>query len=349
MNCIRMMRQTVLINAEGPAVNESEFPRQWNLSMLLCSHEQGLTVAELAAELGVTERTVKRDLAVLRSVEIPVVETTGPHGKKWFRVEIDPSRIPHFNFQEAAALYLWGQQFRAPLAGTGIWSAALEAYRKLERILPQSSRDYLKKMSAAVHLTTVGASDYSLRADWTDLLMQAIEDQRVVMLEYHSLKSAAPRSVRIRPLGIVYHEGTMYLVAWAEEHDEIRHYKVDRVHGVELTVDRYTPPEGFDLKRHLASTLGVYGVDRDQPLRTVRVRFKGTASRYIREHRFHESQEVCEDAPDGSVVVSFQLVSLVELTSLVLGFGPRAEVIEPAEFRRELADSLLQTLNAYRM
>lgn len=326
-------------------MNEGEFPRQWNLSRLLCNEPHGLTVLELSAALGVTDRTIKRDLAVLRAVEIPLVESTGPHGTKRYRVEIDQSRMPHLNFEEVAALWL-GRRFLDPLAGTGLWRAALQAFKKLEQIFPRSARDYLNKMATSIHQTAIGSSDYSQRSEWIDQLLFAIDERRVTTIEYHSLKTDAPRSIVIEPLGLIYHEGVLYLVAMSKEHGEIRHYKLDRLTGVDPSAERFVPPEAFELKQHLSGTLGVYAANSDEQVRTVRIRFAPEAARYIREHSWHESQQLDSQA-DGSLICSLELASLREVESWILSFGPRAEALEPPELRDAVRISLHSASKSY--
>lgn len=328
----------------GP-VYDGDFPRQWKLTKLLSESSPGLTAMELAAALGVTDRTIKRDLAVLRAVEIPLVETVESRGAKRYCIEIDQTRIPRLNFEEVAALWL-GRRFLDPLAGTTLWRAALQAFKKLEQIFPPSARDFLNKMATSIHQTAIGTSDYTQLSDWIDCLLFAIDERRETTIEYHSLKSEAPRSLVINPLGLIYHEGVIYLVAIAKEHNEIRHYKIDRLSGVEPSEQQFTPPERFNLKQHLSGTLGVYGVDQNQPLRTVRIRFAVAAARYIQEHKWHESQTL-EPMPDGTVICTLQLASLVEVQSWILSFGPRAEALEPPELRMAIQDDLRHLQEVY--
>lgn len=87
-------------------MNNGDFPRQWKLTKSLSESSPGLTAMEIATTLGVTERTIKRDLAALRAVEIPLVETVESRGAKRYRIEIDQTRIPRRNFEEVAALWL---------------------------------------------------------------------------------------------------------------------------------------------------------------------------------------------------------------------------------------------------
>lgn len=61
--------------------------RQWALLRLLVQRRFGLTVAELADEMNVSQKTIRRDLELLRDVGLPIVETVGSHGRKSWRAE----------------------------------------------------------------------------------------------------------------------------------------------------------------------------------------------------------------------------------------------------------------------
>ena len=55
-------------------------PRQWLILKTLSSRHYGASVAEMAAELGVTEKTIRRDLKAFDEVGFPIEEQVGDHG-----------------------------------------------------------------------------------------------------------------------------------------------------------------------------------------------------------------------------------------------------------------------------
>ena len=50
--------------------------------------------------------------------------------------------------------------------------------------------------------------------------------------------------------------------AFAPEHDQVRHYKVDRIEAVEVSSFIFQRPRDFDVADHLAGSFGIYGGDR---------------------------------------------------------------------------------------
>jgi len=59
----------------------SPLARQWTL-LLTLARRRGMTVAEMAREHDVVERTIRRDLDLMRSVGLPLVESVGDYGRK---------------------------------------------------------------------------------------------------------------------------------------------------------------------------------------------------------------------------------------------------------------------------
>ena len=186
--------------------------RQWVLLRALCARHYGATVKELAEELGVSLKTIRRDLDVLGGAGFPMEETVEQFGRKKWR--IDPERAQPgltFTLDEAISLYL-GRHLLEPLAGTLFWDAAQRAFRKIRASLGVEAIRYIERFRAVFHQTAVGASDYARKAELIDQLMIGIEDRRAVFITYQSLRATEPVSYDLYPLGLAYHRGSLYLV-----------------------------------------------------------------------------------------------------------------------------------------
>ena len=95
----------------------SPLVRQWILLRTLCARHYGATVKEMSAEMGVSEKTIRRDLETFQSAGFPLVETVEDFGRKKWHIEAgkhEPGMS--FAYDEAIALYL-GRRFLEPLAG----------------------------------------------------------------------------------------------------------------------------------------------------------------------------------------------------------------------------------------
>jgi predicted DNA-binding transcriptional regulator YafY len=302
-----------------------------------------MTVKEMAAEQGVSEKTVRRDLETFQQVGFPLQEAVCEHGlKKW---RIDPERNQpglSFAFDEAIALYL-ARRLLEPLAGTPYWEAAQRAFKKIRSSLGEGALGYIERFGAVFYKTTFGQHDYGRKAEIIDRLTMAVEDRRAVFITYQSLRATEPVTYDLYPYGLVYHRGALYLVGWAVDHKEIRHWKMDRVEAVELTQIHFQRSEDFDLRRHLAGSFGVYHGKGDV---CIRVRFSKTVARYVLESKWHESQRLLPQK-DGSLVAEFRLSDTEEVKSWILSFGQHAVVLAPERFANELRNEATEMLRAY--
>jgi len=325
----RAVARSYLSRVEPAVTDESPLVRQWILLRTLCARRYG--------------KTIRRDLETFHRAGFPLEETVGDYGRKTWHM--DPARTQPgmtFTFDEAVALYL-GRRFLEPLAGTLFWEAAQRAFKKLRATLGPGALKYIDRFGGMFHQTMVGAGDYSKKAEIIDQLMLGIEDSRAVFITYQSLQATEPVTYDIYPYGLSYHRGSLYLVGWAPQHEEIRHWKVDRIEDAEVTEFPFQRPKDFDLHEHFARSFGVFRGDGEVH---VKVRFAPEVARYVQESKWHPSQRLSPQ-PDGSLVAEFDLDGTEEIKRWVLSFGRYAEVVEPEELREEMVYELRGIIQRY--
>ena len=143
-----------------------------------------MTIKELAQEVSVDDRTIRRDLNALRKANFPLEERVTAHGCKHWKIIDGGANVPiHFNWSEAVALYL-GRRLLDPLAGTNFWQSANSAFSKIRAMLGEAALAQLGKVEKTFLQTMPGVSDYSEKAELIDLLMLAIEDHKIAWVAY---------------------------------------------------------------------------------------------------------------------------------------------------------------------
>lgn len=319
--------------------------RQWQLLTLLSAPNGQATVRQLVERSGVCDKTVRRDLELLKEVGFPLVEVVGERGRKHWQLANDSGIAQlRFTLEEAAALYL-GRQFLEPLAGTYFFAGAQSAFEKIRATLGAAALKHLEKLAAAFYHKSHGWADYSQQGELIDDLQRAIEDRRLTVVTYQSLRSTEPVTYYdLHPYGLAWHKHALYLIAWSLDHQAIRTFKVDRISSVETERLQFKRPADFDLQDYLAHSFGI--IQSDEPPRRVVVRFAPAVARILEEKRFHPSQKLTSEST-GHVLASYQLSSFEEFQSFVLSFGPLAEVLEPADLRDRLITSLRDSLANY--
>jgi proteasome accessory factor B len=304
------------------------------------------TVKSLVEQSGASEKTVRRDLLLLKKVGYPLTESTNERGQKQWRLA-GPVNMPVLNFtlEEAAALYL-GRQFLEPLAGTFFFNGANSAFAKIRACFGDAVLRHLEKLAVGFYSKTHGLSDYSTKGELIDDLVRAIEDRRLTVITYQSLRSTEPVThYDIHPYGLAWHKHALYLIAWSCDHQAIRTFKVDRISSAATAALQFQRPRDFDLAEYLAGSFGIFQGDGET--QTVHIRFSSTVARVLHERVFHPSQHVQQE-PSGSLLVTYQLSTFEELLSWLLSFGQHAEVLEPQELREKVVKMLEESLEVYR-
>jgi len=319
--------------------------RQWTVLRTLSARRQGATLRELADDAGVSSKTILRDLDLLRQLGFPLVHATSGHGRKHWKVDEAKGLLQiQFTIEEAAALYL-GRQFLEPLAGTYFFDGAQRAFQKIRSMLGDAALRHLEKLAAAFYQKTHGWSDYSTQGELIDELVRAIEDRRLTVITYQSLRSTEPVThYDIHPLAIVWHKHALYLIAHSCDHAAIRTFKVDRISAVEVQKLQFTRPANFDPGDLLAGSFGIF--EGDGSRQNVCICFSREVARVVAERTHHASQRL-KPQSDGALLAEFELSSLEEVSSWVLSFGPHATVLEPPALREQVVAALKASMENY--
>ena len=315
--------------------------RHARLLRLVAIGEGSQNVDTLASAMGVSVKTIRRDIASLRRAGFPIDESTQSHGQKCYRLSKDALPSIRFTYDEALAMML-SRRAVMTYDGTLIGEAGESAFEKILTVLGPLEQEYLNRMIPRVHQSHVG-SDYSDHSEIVEALTIGVEESRATFITYTSARSTEPVTYDIHPYGIAEHRGTLYVVGYSCHHNEIRTWKVDRMLDAAVTDFPFHRPPEFDLKEHFAGAFAV--ITGNEPVK-VRVRFTGSAARYAQEKRMHPSQSVTVN-PDGSAVTEFQLTSTIEIKSYILSFGAAAEVLAPESLREEVQQELQQALSIY--
>jgi proteasome accessory factor B len=326
--------------------DECSLRRQWSLLRMLGARRFGVTVREMAEEMRVSPKTIRRDLELFRGVGFCLEETTGDFGRKTWRLGQASSLVPlSFTHEEAAALYL-GRRLLDPLAGTVFWLAAQQAYRKVRAGFNERVVGYLDRFSGFFHHAMTGLADYSGKVELIDALVRAWEECKATHILYQSDRATEPAFRDVHPYGVFQHKAWLYLAALDPQEGRVKHYKIDRIEQVEVSQFPFRRPENFNLAEHLAATFGVYH-SNGAPV-TIKVRFAPAVARYVQEAKWHPSQVLTKQR-DGSLLAQYELAPTAQFRSWILSFGSKAVVLEPEELRDEIAEEIEAMIATYRV
>jgi predicted DNA-binding transcriptional regulator YafY len=284
----------------------------------------------LAERLGVSERTVRRDVDRLRELGYPVQAVKGPDGG--YRLEAG-SRMPPLLFDEEQAVALAVALRIAAGTGAGIEEAALRALATVRQVLPSR----LRQRVDALEIGVAGrGSDPQIDTGVLLTLSAAVRASEEVRFDYRSpgrSEDAEPR--RVQPRHLVVRAGRWYVVGWDPDRGGWRTFRADRMTPRIPNGPRFVPREvpGGDVATFLSA------------------RFKGSESTDawpcrgevilglpLAEVAPFAGDGVAEHLGDARTRLTTGSWSWAALAATVARFDTEIEVIGPPELRTAFAE-----------
>jgi predicted DNA-binding transcriptional regulator YafY len=284
--------------------------------------EPFVTGAQLAARLEVDRRTVRRDVATLQRLGIPVEGERGVGGGYRLRPGY---RLPPLMLSEDEATVVVLGLAAARRFGLGDADDADGALAKIHRVLPDALRRRIEALEAALAFTAPAAEGEPPSGETSLLLAEAVRRRRRVHISYRSF--GGEESERdLSPYGLVVHAGLWYLAAFDHGRDAVRTFRVDRIGGAQLMRYAATAPEdGFDAVTHVTTSLArvpwPWEVEAELalPLAEARQRVPATLA------------ELAEDRE--TTLLRMRVVSLDWAASFLAGLGCSFRIRRPDELR----------------
>jgi predicted DNA-binding transcriptional regulator YafY len=193
---------------------------------------------ELADRLGVSLRTVRRDVDRLRGLGYPVESLTGPAGG--YRLRAGAALPPLLLDDEEAIAIAVGLGTAARASVAGIEDAAVGALVKLEQVLPSHLRRRVRALGAATIAPPVGGPTVDPEA--LTVIAAGCRDSECVRFAYRSRDGAESRR-QVEPHSLVNFGRRWYLVAWDRSREGWRTFRVDRLTKAASMGVRFDPRE----------------------------------------------------------------------------------------------------------
>lgn len=200
------------------------------------------TALDLADRLGVTTRTIRRDITRLRDLGYPVAALAGPGGG--YRLGAG-AKLPPLLLDDGEALAVaLGLRMSAMTAVGGLEEHSVLALAKLEHVLPPRLRSRLEDISEAT-TTTFGVSRTQVDHSALAVVAAAIRGVQRVRLDYVDSRGRASER-HLEPVRLVHTGRRWYLVAFDLDRDDWRTFRLDRVDNPVTTGIRAATRRGPD-------------------------------------------------------------------------------------------------------
>lgn len=302
---------------------------------------RGANAAGLARELGVSERTLFRDLETLREAGVPLVYD---EQEQRHRIPIN-YYLPPTNFtpQEALALLVLCYEL-GDHSGLPFQSSARQAALKLESNLPTRLRSYVREVADAVQIRLASASSGEGREAVYLQLLEAVRTRRAVRIMYRSLSEQQALRTKLHPYQLLFSRRSWYVVGRSSVHREARLFNLVRIENLEPLDEEFQVPTRFTMDRFLRSAWHL--IPEAGPDREIVIRFEAMVAGNVSEVLWHKTQRIAW-LPDGRLEFRATVSGIHEISWWILGYGDQAEVLEPIDLRQLIATRARGMLRRY--
>lgn len=314
------------------------------LSLLMLLQARGKTPArKLAEELGVSERTIYRDVEALSVAGVPVYGERGPGGGVAL-VEQYRTDLTGMNEDEARALFMLN--IPAPLAKLGVSQELKTALLKLAAALPAGRRREQDWVRQRIHLD----SSWWFQdepAPHLHTLHRAVWEDRRLQIRYRHEHFQAETERVVEPYALAAKASVWYLAA--AHGGAMRVYRVSRVVEARLCAERFERRADFDLATFWAGWCEE--LERSRPNYPVKVRAAPELWPLLPFYFGDEVRAQAEQAGSrdeaGWMLLELRFERLEDARDRLLGLGRAVEVLEPEALRLSLVDVAQQIVAFY--
>jgi len=291
--------------------------------------------SKLATEIEVATKTIHRDIEFMRDrLNLPIEFNPAKNG---YHYTGEVSAFPTMQITEGELFALVVaekalQQYR----GTSFEKPLLSAIRKMEQALPDTISLNLADIGQTISFRTRAEPILDLKI--FDALARAVAQRQQLELHYRKPGQARVEARLVDPYHLANINGEWFLFAHDHARKDIRTFVPARIQSVKPTGKTFERSQKFSLEKRLRDSFGVHSGEGEYE---VIIRFNARAADYVREKKWHQSQQLRE-LKGGGVELKLKLSSLAEIERWVLSWGGDAKVLKP----RELAEAVRKSAAA---
>ncbi len=297
------------------------------------------TTKAIAEEIQCSERTVYRDLDVLRFAGIPYYR----EGDQQF-VRVRPDfRFPVMTLTDDEVLGLSLAAVLAQSPGLNVTSGAAPATRKLSAVSREETQELIDDAMRLVSVLDLKLVDHSKHHEAIQTVQRALVQHKQISGHYESPYESAPVKLKLHPYRLCLIKNAWYVIG-KQSHDAApRTYRMARFKSLRMIDEAAIIPEDFDLKEYFGNAWGVFRGDQTYD---IGIWFTPEASKIVTETIWHHTQQMTRHK-DGSVTLCFRVDGLDEIVNWLLSWTGRCRILQPAELRSRVIAKLQQGITLH--
>lgn len=311
----------------------------------------GVPAAQAAAEFGITELQLRRDLELLWMCGLP---------------GYGPGDLVDLSFESDTVTVVYDAGLSRPLRLSGPEAATLAvALRALADAPEVADTDAVHRALAKIEQASGQAADGSVRdavavglgrsttdsgdggdaAGHGSSIDSAVRDgvarHRALRLTYYSASRDSVGRRDVDPMRLLLVDGSTYLEAWCRRAEGVRMFRLDRIDDAEVLDEPSSPPSTATPREVPADAAGLLTPDAGQHVAALRL---APAARWVAE--YYPMEDVVAD-DDGGARVRMRYGDRAWMVRLLLGLGEHVEVLWPADLAVARSERAAVALRAY--
>lgn len=293
-----------------------------SLTMYVLLKRRGkMSRQELADKLEVNPRQITAYKRGLEDAGVNIINKSGKYGG--YSLENDENLFNIVFSSKEKKIYYQGLDI---LKGQGF------PYIKEMEILAEKifTCEFIKKMNIKTK-NHIRFENLKQEKEFHNKIDDAIGSFLKISLEY--MNTNRESSIRVvHPYMICNYNGANYLIAYCEQREAIRQFKLVRIKNIELLKEKFKILENFDSENYLSETIGIY---KDEIV-DLKLKILYPFAQYFKENKRVEKEKI-EDFPEKNYLIyTARLEGKTQIKSWILGMGPNCIILEPADFKKEI-------------
>jgi predicted DNA-binding transcriptional regulator YafY len=309
--------------------------RLLSIILLLQTHGK-MTAKALAEELGVSRRTILRDINALSFSGVPVY-SEGGHGGGIALVEEYRTTLTGLNTLEVQSLFVANNN--AALRDVGLGDAGERLLLKLLAALPSTHHSTADHIRQRLMIDpTWWWHDDSISPFWEEI-QRAVYEDRMIKARYENFDGKIAERT-LAPYSLICKSSVWYLLA--EREGQLRTYRVNRFHSVRLLDGSFTRRPDFDLPTYWRMHAQSMEKLPSEYRCTLRIHSERISFiKWIMPGRWEQVTDVDEK---GWTTMFLSMDSDLMARMLVFGLSGSVEVVEPIELKEAVAAQAREVL-----
>lgn len=280
-------------------------------------------------------RTIQRDLNKTSSV-FPIVDFKTPHSNaKYWCWSRDASLwdMPKMDVMTALTFNLV-ESFLKRLIPRSMLNFMTHHFQRAEHLLKRKGKSTWGKWNKKISVIPRGVQliPPKINQEVFETVFKCTIEEKILQIDYLKRNTKSASQYVLNPLGLVFNQEVVYLVATKKDNATVQHFALHRIKSAVTSEQPADFPMGFELKSYIERGAFQYLIE-NKPI-ILKALFDSSIAGHLYESKLSSEQKLSEQK-DGRVLLEAKVMYGSALKWWLLGFGDGVEVLEPEMLRKE--------------